>query len=457
MRQFLGGVGTAITTTEGILVYPIQVMNKKRKVVSLIMYSADDGKTWRFANGMTDPGCTEPVVLEWEGKLIMNTRVDVGYRKVYESTDMGETWREVVGTLSRVWGNSPTREGPGSQSSFIPVTIGGKRVMLFTHPLNFKGRWERDRLHLWLTDNNRIFDVGQISVGSENAAYSSLLYKDDKLYCLHETNLQEKYSLVFVRLIDELNLIKSVVASWVAQDNYFSHICTPTDPQSPPRENGCGAPFPTAGLVGFLSESVEEGVWHDVYHCMGANVINAEKVPGGFKFKGGGGGAQWPVGRQGQNQLYHFANYMFTLVATVSVNELPADDSATPLLGVSLDDSGEHKLLGLSYGSNKRWIPIYGKRHVSSTQLLVPNKTYQVVLTYQDGVGSVYVDGEPLEESGKKLPGISKEGIKVSHFYIGGYGSRRMRSDSHVTVTNVLLYNRQLNQNEVKTVFLNRN
>ncbi|ORC88457.1 sialidase, partial [Trypanosoma theileri] len=109
-----------------------------------------------------------------------------------------------------VWGNSPSRKGPGSQSPFIPVTIKGRRVMLFTHPRNFKGRWNRDRLHLWLTDNNRIFDIGQISIRDENAAYSSLLYKDGKLYCLHETNLQENYSLVFLELKEELNLIKSV-------------------------------------------------------------------------------------------------------------------------------------------------------------------------------------------------------------------------------------------------------
>ncbi|ORC87691.1 trans-sialidase-like protein, partial [Trypanosoma theileri] len=158
LREFLGGVGVSIVTTNGTLVFPVQAMSSIRRTTAMIMYSQDDGETWKFANGITALDCTESSILEWEGKLIMNSRVDIGYRKVFESTDLGETWKEAVGTLSRVWGNSPSRKGPGSQSPFIPVTIRGKRVMLFTHPRNFKGRWNRDRLHLWVTDNNRIFD-----------------------------------------------------------------------------------------------------------------------------------------------------------------------------------------------------------------------------------------------------------------------------------------------------------
>ncbi|ORC87852.1 Chain A, Sialidase, partial [Trypanosoma theileri] len=313
-KQFLGGAGVSIVTTDGTLVFPVQATNKNKEITAMLMYSKDGGETWKFANGITALGCTESSILEWEGKIILNARTDIGYRKVFESTDMGETWKEAVGTLSRVWGNSPTREGPGSQSPFIPVTIEGKRLMLFTHPLNYKGKWERDRLHLWVTDNNRIFDVGQISVGDENAAYSSVLYKDDKLYCLHEVNIQERYSLIFVELKEELNLIKSVVKTWIEQDKKFSDICTSVDPKTQAGASDCGLPFPTAGLVGFLSDGGDGKQWKDAYRCVDASVKNAEKVLNGMKFKGVGAGAIWPVGKQGQNQRYHFANYMFTLV-----------------------------------------------------------------------------------------------------------------------------------------------
>ncbi|EKG06406.1 trans-sialidase, putative [Trypanosoma cruzi] len=200
-NQFLGGSGVAVLASNGNLVYPVQVTDMKKQIFSKIFYSEDDGKTWKFGKGRSDFGCSEPVALEWEGKLIINTRVDRARRLVYESSDMGNTWVEAVGTLSRVWGPSPKSDQPGSQSSFTAVTIEGMRVMLFTHPLNFKGKWLRDRLNLWLTDNQRIYKVGQISIGDENAAYSSVLYKDDKLYCLHEINTDEVYSLVFARLV----------------------------------------------------------------------------------------------------------------------------------------------------------------------------------------------------------------------------------------------------------------
>ncbi|ORC89157.1 Chain A, Sialidase [Trypanosoma theileri] len=458
MEQFLGGTGVAIVIQNGTLVYPIQVKNKRGQFFSTIMYSKDDGETWKIASGLTQVGCTEPVILEWEGKLILNARTDSGYRKVFESTDMGETWVEAVGTLSRVWGNSPTREGPGSQSSFIPVTIEGKRVMLFTHPLNFKGKWERDRLHLWLTDNNRIFDVGQISVGDENAAYSSLLYKNDKLYCLHEVNHNERYSLAFLELKEELNLIKSVVKTWIDQDNNFSSICSSTEPKLvAPCEKRCDASFPTAGLVGFLSDKVNNNHWRDAYRCVDAEIAHAEKVPNGLRFKGGyGGGARWPVSKQGQNQRYHFVNHVFTLVATVKIDEQPPETRVpVPLLGVSMDESDYYKVLGLSYTHDMKWNPIYGKLYCLSTGSWELNKTYQVVLSVKENVGSIYIDGRLLGGSRRELKHRTLT-TDVSHFYIGGYKNRHVKSDSRVTVTNVFLYNRELSQGEINTLLLNK-
>ncbi|ORC89158.1 trans-sialidase [Trypanosoma theileri] len=458
MEQFLGGTGVAIVIQNGTLVYPIQVKNKRGQFFSTIMYSKDDGETWKIGSGVEALGCTEPVILEWEGKLVLNARTDGGYRKVFESTDMGETWVEAVGTLSRVWGNSPTREGPGSQSSFIPVTIEGKRVMLFTHPLNFKGKWERDRLHLWLTDNNRIFDVGQISVGDENAAYSSLLYKNDKLYCLHEVNHNENYSIVFLELKEELNLIKSVVKTWIDQDNNFSSICSSTEPKLvAPREKRCDASFPTAGLVGFLSDKVNNNHWRDAYRCVDAEIAHAEKVPNGLRFKGGyGGGARWPVSKQGQNQRYHFVNHVFTLVATVKIDEQPPETRVpVPLLGVSLVHHDYYKVLGLSYTHDMEWNPIYGTDSYMRTGSWEVNKTYQVVLTVNKRVGSIYIDGKLLYGSPTSLK-YRVWRPDVSHFYIGGYKRRNVYSDSRVTVTNVFLYNRALSQDEINTLLLNK-
>ncbi|RNC33264.1 sialidase, partial [Trypanosoma cruzi] len=390
-KQFLGGAGVATVASNGNVVYPVQVTNMKKELFSKIFYSADEGKTWNFSEGRSDFGCSEPVVLEWENKFIINTRVDYRRRLVYNSGDMEKPWVEAVGTLSRVWGPSPKSDQPGSQSSFTAVTIEGMRVMLFTHPLNFKGKWLRDRLNLWLTDNQRIYNVGQVSIGDENSAYSSVLYKDDKLYCLHEINTNEVYSLVFARLVGELMIIKSVLQSWKNWDSHLSSICTPADPATLSSERGCGPAVTTVGLAGFLSDNATQNVWEDAYRCVNASTANAEKVPNGFKFAGVGGGALWPVSQQGQNQRYHFANYEFTLVASVTIHEVPR--AATPLLGASLDSSGGEKLLGLSYDEKHQWQPIYGSTPATPTGSWEVNKKYHVVLTMANKMGSVYIDG----------------------------------------------------------------
>ncbi|EKF29336.1 trans-sialidase, putative, partial [Trypanosoma cruzi marinkellei] len=399
--------------------------------------------------------CSEPVVLEWEGKLIISTRVDRARRLVYESGDMGNTWVEAVGTLSRVWGPSPRSDQPGSQSSFTVVTIEGIRVMLFTHPLNFKGKWLRDRLQLWLTDNQRIYNVGQISIGDENAAYSSVLYMDDKLYCLHEINTDEVYSLVFARLVGELRIIKSVLQSWKKWDSYLSSICTPADPTASSFRRGCGPPFPTAGLVGFLSHSTTKNEWEDAYRCVNASIHLGTNLTRGFTFEGRNAGAQWPVGKQGQNQRYRFANHAFTLVALVTIHKVPI--STRPLVGASLDGSGHRKLLGLSYDKEQRWVPMFGRAASPPTGSWELNKTYHVVLAFEEDVGYMYVDGEPLRGSGQRITGIHWKTIDISHFYIGSYGTSDRGTDIHITGTHVFLYNRRIEPSEVQTLFLGIN
>ncbi|ORC93219.1 Chain A, A Mutant Of Trypanosoma Rangeli Sialidase Displaying Trans- Sialidase Activity, partial [Trypanosoma theileri] len=240
-KQFIAGVGPSIVTSNGTLLFPVQVSNFDKRVSVSMIYSVDDGATWAFSKGFTPYDCTESAVVEWEeGKLILNSRRDNGYRRVFESSDMGETWKEALGTLSHVWGNSPSRTGPGCEAGFIAATIEGKRVMLFTHPLNFQGAYNRDRLHLWMTDNQRIFDVGQISHGVEKTPYSSLLYTDDKLFCLHEIKTEDEiYSIVLSYLENELQLMKSVLTSWKDQDEYLSGICPSAASVVPSQKGEC--------------------------------------------------------------------------------------------------------------------------------------------------------------------------------------------------------------------------
>ncbi|RNE95264.1 trans-sialidase [Trypanosoma rangeli] len=173
---FLGG-GAGIVTKNGTLVFPANAVTKGNKAVSLIMYSSNPENDWRVSQGITTGECVGPAVVEWgSGRLLMMTACEEGYRKVYESSDMGKTWAEALGTLSRVWGNSLEREGSGDQSGFITATIEERDVMLVTLPVNLNGSVS-DQLHLWLTDAAHIVDVGPIPNANKQAAGSALLFR----------------------------------------------------------------------------------------------------------------------------------------------------------------------------------------------------------------------------------------------------------------------------------------
>ncbi|EKG02350.1 trans-sialidase, putative, partial [Trypanosoma cruzi] len=153
-------------------------------------------------------------------------------------------------------------------------------------------------------------------------------------------------------------------------------------------------------------------------------------------------------------QMYHFANYNFTLVATVSIDGEPKD-GPIPLMGAKMsgDDNGKTVLLGLSYDNKeKKWILLCGDGrktvHSSTWETQTDTTEYQVAIVLQNGNHSTaYVDGQRLGEP-CKLETTNSKGI--SHFYIGGDGSNTEgQGDVSVTVTNVLLYNRPLDGNEI--------
>ncbi|EKG04142.1 trans-sialidase, putative, partial [Trypanosoma cruzi] len=131
---FLNDASTPITRMQdGTLVFPVQFLTRGGSTASTVMYWNPGQQHWTFANSATHAGCTNPSILEWEaGKIIMITSCESGRRRVYESTDKGNTWTEALGTLSRVWGNSLAGSGLHIQSGFITATIGGKKAILLT-------------------------------------------------------------------------------------------------------------------------------------------------------------------------------------------------------------------------------------------------------------------------------------------------------------------------------------
>ncbi|ESS55286.1 trans-sialidase [Trypanosoma cruzi Dm28c] len=242
-----GSGGSGIKMDDGTLVFPLEAVKKeeddaekdgteKNKNVSLIIYSSDF-KSWTLSKGISAYGCSDPSVVEWKGKLMMMTACDDGRRRVYESGDKGASWTEALGTLSRVWGNNKKRHEWRVRSGFITANIDGvednRNVMLVTLPVFSKENGERGEPHLWLTDNTHIVEIGPVS-GDDDVAASSLLYrsrdtnKKEELIALYEKKeggFRQSLGMVYVRLTEQLQRVKEVLATWKEVDNRVSKLC----------------------------------------------------------------------------------------------------------------------------------------------------------------------------------------------------------------------------------------
>ncbi|KAF8306218.1 putative trans-sialidase, Group V [Trypanosoma cruzi] len=495
LTRLIGGGGSGVKREDGTLVFPVEGTRKKttnqvdtekdEKTVSLlIIYSSDKAASWKLSKGMSDGGCSDPSVVEWEKedkKIIMMTACDDGRRRVYESGDMGELWTEALGTLSRVWGNKQGEGVKAVRSGFITATIDGddnRNVMLVTLPVyseeTEKGDNGKGKLHLWLTDNTHIVDIGPVS-DDDDAAASSLLYKSagsgdnkqkEELIALYEKKKEDgkpSHSLWSVLLTEQLQRVKDVLLTWKKVDDIVSKLCPSSAEEDASPEDPCS---PTAkitdGLVGFLSGNFSENTWRDEYLGVNATVKKKEDAKStgatgagnGVTFKGRGAWAEWPVGSQGENQLYHFANYNFTLVATVSIHQVPTKEGPIPLMGVKMNDDKKTVLLGLSYENGGKWKLLCDDetpKELSST--LATETTHHVVILLRNGTqGSAYVDGQRVLGNAQ-CDLKNTEDKKISHFYIGGDGNSAGGvsevQDVSVTVTNVLLYNRPLEDDEI--------
>ncbi|EAN96143.1 putative trans-sialidase, Group VI [Trypanosoma cruzi] len=480
LARLIGSGGSGVQMGDGTLVFPVEGTKKKEnegaeedeKTVSLIIYTSDNAASWKLSKGMSDGGCSDPSVVEWEDKqLMMMTACDDGRRRVYESGDKGDSWTEALGTLSRVWGNKRGGKGQAVGSGFITATVGEdkRKVMLLTLPVYSKENVEKGELHLWLTDNTHIVDIGPVSC-DDDAAASSLLYKSagigdtnkGELIALYEKKKDDgkpSHSLCSVVLTEQLQRVKDVLATWKEADDRVSKLCpSKSAKKDASPDNACSPVKITDGLVGFLSGNLSGSTWRDEYLGVNATVNNkdgATKADNGVTFKGRGAWAEWPVGEQGENKLYHFANYNFTLVATVSIDKVPTSGSV-PLMGAKMNDDKNTEnpvLLGLSYDKEKKCILVCrgGTNSKDQSVTLEETKHHIVILLRNGTQGSAYVDGQPvLGDAQCDLKNTKDK--RISHFYIGGDGGAKGVSevqDVSVTVTNVLLYNRPLNDDEI--------
>ncbi|RNE97202.1 trans-sialidase [Trypanosoma rangeli] len=438
----VGGSGTVMSDDR--LVFPMQTTRNGKNVLQAVHFTPSENK-WESLLDPMGEGCHNPSIVEWG---------EVDDRRIFMMAPCTDGSYHVYSTLAplyslpgsepifKVWGNSRNQKGEGARSGFITATIDGKKVMLLTTPVYSDEKGE-DRLHLWMTDNVRVHDVGPMSREGDDAAASSLLYRANKkeLILLYEKKSGDSYSLVAVNLTEQLERIKSVVKAWNDVDTALKN-CASTGTVDPRIKNVCKSVVPTEGLAGFWSNSLEGNLWKDEYLGVNATVHggNVAGTGGGVRFRGAAAGAEWPVGKLGQNQPYYFVNNEFTLVATVMINVVPETEGPVPLMGVRMNDNASTVLVGLFYTKDKKWgVTVNGKSRGLSDKDVTwqPGRTYQVALQMDWDEVYVYVDNNKLIQ--EELPPRAYTSRGVSDFYVGGDGAKGT-GEVDVTVGSVLLY-----------------
>ncbi|PBJ77389.1 trans-sialidase [Trypanosoma cruzi cruzi] len=430
LHHISGAGGSGIVLERGWLVFPLTALKGEEKTVFTI-YSLNGGSSWDVGTA-TPPGyCMDPLIAEWEEKLLMIIECADG-RKVFQAGDVWSAWTKAPGVLSRLWTSEPNPRGLNfALGDLLTLNFGIRSVMLYTQNGFPQGEGKANALYLWVTDNSRARPVGPISMDDdrERTVANRLLHTNNMLYLLHERRAQSADGISLSPLKEELDTIMSVANSWALMDIFFSGLSIPTD-----------------GLVAFLSDLATSDTWIDMYHCVNATVTNAEMIPHGFRFTGPGSKAVWPVNRGELNRQYTFVDYNFSLVATVVIERVPA--GSVPLLGVKLEHSNRRGFIGLSCTAEGKWEVSLDGNTTTSSSTWEPGKEYQVAIMLRDNRGSVYVDGVVVASS-ETMPTLETRFIQLSEFYFGGDEGDR---GSSVKVKNVLLYKRILTAAELRTI-----
>ena len=158
----LQGPGRGITMSDGTLVFPTQFIDSTRIPNAGIMYSKDQGKTWKMHN-MARTNTTEAQVVEIEpGVLMLNMRDNRGgSRAVSITKDLGKSWTEHASSRKAL--NEPV-----CMASLLNVkaldNVLNKDILLFSNPNTVKGRdhitikASLDKGITWLPEHQLLLD-----------------------------------------------------------------------------------------------------------------------------------------------------------------------------------------------------------------------------------------------------------------------------------------------------------
>jgi sialidase-1 len=183
------GPGNGIQLTDGRLVIPCDhKVAGTNAFYSHVIYSDDDGKTWKLG-GSAGPETNESAVAQLsDGALLLNMRSYAGKheRAIAVSHDGGVTWSGVRWDAALI---EPVCEG--SMVSYVAAGEGGKHYLLFSNPADTE---KRDRMTVRLSyDDGKTWPVARM-IDAGPSAYSSLaVMRDGTIGLLYERGTKNAY------------------------------------------------------------------------------------------------------------------------------------------------------------------------------------------------------------------------------------------------------------------------
>lgn len=211
--SFLGGVGSGIQMKNGTLVFPIQMAmynDRPFNCQSGIIYSTDNGDTWRMGETLIPEYTSECSIVEYPtGTIIINCRQEgQNHRSVFKTTNLGTTWEETPM-------NTGTQQTNACQGHMCKIKVGfNKEVILFTNPINdgtnredgAKPNYDRSNLSLSILQNDSKFTPIYTLYRPHSDGYSCMAFDErrNRLYIVMEL----EYNLVFKDITDLLPTIQ---------------------------------------------------------------------------------------------------------------------------------------------------------------------------------------------------------------------------------------------------------
>ncbi|MEE1944554.1 exo-alpha-sialidase [Pedobacter sp. KR3-3] len=91
---FFNGPGTGTVMADGTLVFPAQYWDENKLPHSTIIYSKDQGQSWKAGIGAKNNTTESAVVETVPGQLMLNMRDNAGkFRSIATTNDFGQTWQ----------------------------------------------------------------------------------------------------------------------------------------------------------------------------------------------------------------------------------------------------------------------------------------------------------------------------------------------------------------------------